>query len=180
MKLDSRILDGKRPLTCLDVEQAREFEGKQCLFSDSYVNYKNISEYVKHPQYTGTLVAIRDKFQCRESEESPYRNGNDGYFYELVLPLEWVKEFETPEFVPYTLDTWGQDFKLGDELLIRLKDDESDYMYKGIYTGWSCKDKKILIAIGSWLFCLTDFFSRYEIYRNEHWEPFGKNTKEGE
>ena len=95
MILDSRIKEGKRPLTCLDVEQAREFVGKKCLFSNSYVNYKNIKEYEKFPQYTG-ILGIKDKFKYNCKEESPFKNGTDGYCYDLVLPLEWVKP-EEPE-----------------------------------------------------------------------------------
>ena len=94
MELDKRIKEGKRPLTCLDIEQAREFEGKQCLFSDSYVNYKNIREYAKYPQYTGILHIEEDTKRFLTKEDYVFRNGTDGYCYSLVLPCEWVKESE--------------------------------------------------------------------------------------
>ena len=55
MKLDLRIKEGKKPLTCIDVEQAREFVGKQCLFSDSYNNFVDIGKYAKNTQYIANL-----------------------------------------------------------------------------------------------------------------------------
>ena len=50
MILDKRILPNKRPLTCLDIDKAREFEGKTCIFADSYADYKDIEEYaIRNP-----------------------------------------------------------------------------------------------------------------------------------
>lgn len=178
MKLDSRILEGKRPLTCIDVEQAREFEGKQCLFSSSFANYKNIREYAKYQQYTGTLsVKDKDKFKYIADEESPYRNENDGYFYELVLPLEWIKEPETPKFLPYTLDTWEQDFKPGDTVLFRDKEDATEYKF--VHPGYiKHQNNLISVSFGPYLYTFYDLFNSYEIYRNGTWQPFGIEVKE--
>ena len=96
MILDKRILKGKKPLTCLDAEEARGFKGKVCLFSDSYVNYKNIQEYMENPQYVGILELDNSE----EVEDYIFRNGRDGYKYCLALPLEWVKESEK-KYRPY-------------------------------------------------------------------------------
>ena len=50
MILDKRMLPNKRPLTCLDIDKAREFEGKTCIFADSYADYKDIEEYaIRNP-----------------------------------------------------------------------------------------------------------------------------------
>lgn len=182
MELDSRIKEGKRPLTCLDVEQAREFVGKQCLFSDSYVNYKNIKEYEKFPQYTGVLN-IKDKVEnLRSKEDYIFKNGTDGYCYSLVLPLEWIKEATTPEYVPYTLDTWEQEFKTGDVVFFKGKEDtwkEKNY-YKCMYLGHLENEKnRILVILGCWLFAFDELIDSFEIYRNGNWEPFGRKTNKG-
>ena len=181
MELDSRIKEGKRPLTCLDVEQAREFEGKQCLFSDSYVNYKNIREYAKYPQYTGVLHIEEDTKRFRVKEDYVFRNGTDGYCYSLVLPLEWI-EPKNLEFEPYMLDTWGQDFKPGDVVFFRGKEDtpkEKNY-YKCMYLGYlENQNNRILVILGAGLYAFDELFNLYEIYRNGTWEPFGRKANEG-
>ena len=35
MKLDSRIIEGKRPLTCFDTEEAKQFLGKWGYFNNN-------------------------------------------------------------------------------------------------------------------------------------------------
>lgn len=181
MELDSRIKKGKRPLTCLDVEQAREFVGKQCLFSDSYVNYKNIHEYAGNSQYIGILDIDEKPKRYRSKEDYVFRNGTDGYFYSLVLPVDWIEWPKTPECEPYTLDTWGQDFKPGDVVFFRGKEDtpkENNY-YKCMYLGYlENENNRILVILGPWLFTFYELFELYEIYRNGTWEPFGRQTNE--
>lgn len=84
MILDSRIKDGKRPLTCIDIEQARAFVGKKCLFSDSYNNFVDIEKYSKNKQYIATLSIEENP----TNEEFVFINNRDGYRYRLALPLE--------------------------------------------------------------------------------------------
>lgn len=45
MELDARIVEGKKPLTCLDAEQAKLFIGKECYFSDFASKYKKNRGY---------------------------------------------------------------------------------------------------------------------------------------
>lgn len=183
MELDSRIKEGKRPLTCLDVEQAREFVGKVCLFSDTYVNYKNIYKYAENSQYIG-ILEIEDKpnSSISNNEEYIFRNKTDGYCYRLVLPADFIECPKTLEFVPYTLDTWGQDFKPGDVVFFRGKEDtptENNY-YKCMYLGHlENENNRILVILGAWLYAFDELFNLYEIYRNGTWEPFGRKTNEG-
>lgn len=181
MELDSRIKKGKRPLTCLDVEQAREFEGKLCLFSDAYANYKNVQEYIKHhPKRTGILNF--ERAEPLVNGDLVFRNANEGVCYSLVLPCEWVEQPKTPEFEPYTLDTWGQDFKPGNVVFFRGKEDtpkENNY-YKCMYLGYlENENNRILVILGPWLFTFFELFELYEIYRNGNWEPFGRKTTKG-
>ncbi len=184
MILDSRIKEGKRPLTCLDVEQAREFEGKRCLFSDSYVNYKNIGEYAKYPQYTGVLHIGEDKQILRTKEDYIFRNLTDGYLYSLCLPLDWIEEPKAPKYVrvPYTLDAWERDFKPGDIVVFCGKENtckEGNY-YKCIYSGYlKSPGNRILVIVGPWLFSFDELFKLYEICRNGYFEPFGKKLNGG-
>ena len=121
MKLDSRIIKGKRPLTCFDTEQAKEFLGKECYFSNCKVHYKNLSAFEKFESLTdyciGTLTAIMDlgdrvfdvDQQCKE--------------FRYCLPCEWVKS-EEPEkkYRPYTLAEWVDQHEIGEVIHYRDKD----------------------------------------------------------
>ena len=42
MRLDARIIKGKRPLSCIDVGKAKKFEGTKGYFSDSMGNFGDL------------------------------------------------------------------------------------------------------------------------------------------
>ena len=180
MELDKRIKEGKRPLTCLDVEQAREFEGKQCLFSDSYVNYKNIREYAKYPQYTGVLHIGEDKQILRSKEDYVFRNLTDGYLYSLVLPLEWVKpeEPKDPEEIyrAFSLNEFSELYAIGDVVTFRLKDCE--VVEQSMLIGFQSIDDEDTpgngyVLIGNCRYGFMELFNNYELKHLNHWQPFG-------
>lgn len=173
MELDSRIKEGKRPLMCFDIEEAEQFIGKNGYFSDCLYKFQNLDDCSK-----SILHCVDNK--CGDSNDYLFNDGK--YYCRFFLPVEWVKEPKTPEFEPYTLDTWGQDFKPGDVVFFREKDDDSaeGKYYKCMYSGYIQKpEKKFLILLGGWLFDFSDLFFLYEIYRNGTWEPFGRKTKKG-
>lgn len=184
MELDSRIKEGKRPLTCIDVEQAREFEGKLCLFSDAYANYKNIQEYTKHhPKRTGILNF--ERAEPLVNGDLVFRNANEGVCYSLVLPMEWIKEPKATEFVPYSMDTWQHEFEPGDVITFRGKVGTSreGRQYKCIYAGWRfigsdiTQDANVTVALGFRAFTFSELFDLYEINRDGNWEPFGRKVE---
>ena len=47
MKLDNRILEGKKPLDCFDVDIAKQFIGKKGYFCDHRSGFTNISNLVE-------------------------------------------------------------------------------------------------------------------------------------
>lgn len=181
MELDSRIIEGKRPFTCLDIEQAKEFEGKLCLFSSSFMNYKNISEYAEYPQYTGILT-IRDKVECSESKESreigereecPFRNGNDGYFYEFALPLEWIKEEK--RYRPYkNVQEFFEDVgcDIGDIIRFRRKTDDTEY--RSFIAGTSHEANGVeTVFLCNRYYTMRELFEYCEMVTSHGYEPFG-------
>lgn len=181
MILDSRIKEGKRPLTCIDVEQAREFEGKQCLFSDSYNNFVDIGKYAKNTQYIANLSIEENP----KHEEYVFINNYDGYRYRLALPLEWIdqKPGNKIDFVKYTLDTWQQEFEPGDVITFRGKvgTERAGSRYKCIYAGWR-QDllQDAIVFLGLWGFTFKELFELYEIHRGDgprDWEPFGRKVE---
>lgn len=171
MELDSRIFQGKRPLTCLDIEKAKEFEGKLCLFSPLLGNYKNISEYSEYSQYTGILT-LRDKFGSSLSEECPFRNGNDGYFYEFALPLEWIKEEK--KFRPYkNIQEFFEDVgcDVGDVIRYRRKTD--DIEYRSFIAGTSNDEGVETVFFCNECYTMRELFDFCEIVTLHGYEPFG-------
>lgn len=175
MELDSRIKAGKRPLNCFDTEQAKQFIGKQCYFSDDTRDFMNLDKADGDSSFY-----IAELQNIWTAEEYCFAdNGND---YRFILPLDWVEQPTTPEFVPYTLDTWEQEFKTGDVVFFKGKEDtwkDKNY-YKCMYLGHLENEKnRILVVLGCWLFAFDELIDSFEIYRNGNWEPFGKKVNEG-
>lgn len=170
MILDKRFLKGKKPLTCLDAEEAMQFTGKVCIFSDSYVNYKNILEYMKNPQYVGILELDNSE----ETEDYIFRNAHDGYKYCLALPLEWVHDPE-PKYRPYKdVEEFFNDVgcTLGDVIHFRKKD-TTEEEYHTLLTGFK-GNARVNIGLGDGgYYSLSDLFSLFELYTSNSWRPFG-------
>ena len=92
MKLDERIKKGKKPLTPLDIEKAKEFIGELCLFSNYASYFENLD-----------LIDPRvDFYKLKNINE---KNENDSPFYGIgmflmhgnfryCLPAKWVKTNE--------------------------------------------------------------------------------------
>ena len=177
MILDPRIKEGKRPLTCLEVEQAREFVGKECIFSDRYENFKDLNQYLF---VDSAILSIDERASCGDYV---FRNTKNNFRYRLILPCEWIEQPDTPEFVPYTLDTWQHEFNPGDVITFRGKigTNRDGSQYKCMYAGWrqdSAPDA--IIILGLWGFTFKELFELYEIHRGDgprDWEPFGRKVE---
>ena len=174
MELDKRIKEGKRPLTCFDTEQAKEFLGKECYFSNCKVHYKNLSafeEFVSLTDYCiGTLTAIMDlgdrvfdvDQQCKE--------------FRYCLPCEWVKP-EEPEkkYRPYTKHEFLNKFECGKPISIRRKDDCINLFIETIP---SVKidnlSDDVHVRLFEGIFNLKRLFDEFEWQKsNGEWQPFG-------
>ena len=175
MELDKRIKEGKRPLTCLDIEQAREFVGKECIFSDKYENFKNLDKYLF--VYNSDYSAILSIDDYTRNGDYVFRNAKNGAHYGLILPLEWVKEPEK-KYRPYTLAEWIDQHEIGEVIHCRNEHkQEFHVMYTGyvIDNGEDIQDTRttgriMLINIG---YFVENLFKDYEICINGEWQPFG-------
>lgn len=172
MNLDPKILPGKRPLTCFDTEEAKEFIGKECYFSNCRVHYKNLSNFEKFVSLTdyciGTLTAIMNlgdrvfdvDQQCKE--------------FRYCLPCEWVKE-PKKKYRPYTLAEWIEQHEIGEVIHYRSKlgETESRCMYVGTRHSQGIKKTILKITLGNVSHTLDYLFEDYEIEVNGEWQPFG-------
>ena len=175
MKLDPRIIEGKRPLSCLDTEEAKQFIGKKGYFAGDLSIFKNLDYFDKW-----TLQEIKDD-PCR-----CFKDGCLGEWWYYFLPEEWVQEQEPePVWRPYDLDTLREDkMFLGDVVTFRRKtEDGSARIITAIYNGKSensddLDDSEILLG-GEW-FGFQRLFEEYEIFDSAYgdskicrWRPFG-------
>lgn len=175
MILDSRIKEGKRPLTCFDVEIAKQFIGKKGYFShyiDNYADLKNTA--------LGTLGSTGDtyheSFCCTEET-------NDNYYYEFFIPAEWAEQKSEINFEVYDLVTFENEFNVGDVVMFKGKTntDRSGSYYKCVYSGYRFFAEKgstnLIVNLGLWGFTFKELFELYEIYRDNTWEPFGRKVE---
>lgn len=180
MKLDSRILEGKRPLTCIDVEQAREFVGKECIFSDKYENFENLDKYLFVNSDYSAILSIDDTPKCGDYV---FRNAKNAAHYGLILPLEWVKEPEK-KYIPFSLSEWTDRFAIGDTIIMRQSNCTSSghpyttyhYMYEGFcYDSdetWGDSNTGY-IMLGGEKYAFDQLLQEYEFLWRGTWQPFG-------
>lgn len=178
MKLDKRIIEGKRPLTCFDTEEAKQFLGKRGYFNNNLSRFC----YLKNC----TDACLKNIFVQNETCFTTIRDDYPDTDYKYFLPAEWVKEKEPePMWKPYDLDTLREDkFFLGDVITFRRKtDDNSARIVTAIYNGRSensddLDDSEILLGC-EW-FGFQRLFEDYEIFDSVYgnskickWRPFG-------
>lgn len=159
MELDKRIIEGKKPLDCFDVDIAKQFIGEKGYFSNSLGWYS----VLKRTWY-GTLDEIEsDLEQCFYDRES------EGYF-QYFLPAEWVKPKEPEKkYREYKdldefFDVSG--LEIGD--LIKLKFPGNNVAELLIVGG--C-DNGLFIGIHKYTF--KQLFDMVEISISGDWQPFG-------
>ena len=92
MKLDSRIKRGKKPLTPLDIEKAKEFIGEPCLFSNYAPFFENLDKVDRRIDFY-QLRAINEK----DENDCPFKGV--GMFlmhsnFRYCLPVKWIKTKE--------------------------------------------------------------------------------------
>lgn len=175
MELDKRIIDGKKPLDCFDVDIAKQFIGKKGYFSHYIDNYSDLKNTVLG-ELGSTGDTFHESFCC--SEEA-----FDNYYYEFFLPAEWVKEHEK-KYRPFSLDEFSNIFKVGDLVEFRYKD--SDEVKCAMFTGYITDVDRIddknhgscELMLGCFHYSLLSLFKECELFLDGEWQPFGIEFKE--
>ena len=179
MKLDSRIIEGKKPLTCFDTEAAKQFIGKEGYFANCLRVFKTVEYFEKW-----TLIAIDEK------EEHCFKDATGENYWVYFLPAEWVREKEPePEWKPYDLDTWRNDnFRIGSAITFRIKpkkeqDSKNTIVKTMIYLGREEHGNDlndVFIYLGTLGYSFKYLFESYEIFDDKYekpgcpkWRPFG-------
>lgn len=170
MELDKRILEGKKPLTCFDIEEAKKYVGKLCYICDEY-DYFNALAQIKPTILKGV-----------EDCEVPFQFGSDRQA-EFCLPCEWVKEPEK-KYRPYTLAEWIGQHTIGDVIRYRCKSQKIElrHLYVGYGYGIGTDIKNTTsgtLTLGVASYTLDYLLEDYEIEVNGEWLPFGVIDEQG-
>lgn len=174
MKLDPRIIEGRKPLICFDCEEAKHFIGRQGYFSDHVTDFADLDD-----TYGIAILGMVDD----SNWNYPFMAapgaavGKARYF----LPAEWVQEKEL-QWRPYTLgefiDMVGE---VGDVVTYRFHDKNNTSQCEWtslIIEIEDCQDSKSetcqpKIYIGGCEFLLKELFEHYEYRINGQWHRFG-------
>lgn len=173
MKLDPRIIKGKKPLSCIDTDEAKKFIGKQGYFAGDLSIFKNLDYFDKW-----TLQEIKDD-PCR-----CFKDGCLGEWWYYFLPEEWVREKEPePVWKPYDLDAWQNDYNMGRIITFRYTAIPNDNTVTVFYHGkqeHSADLNKTEILLGNTWYDFQKLFDEFEIFDNKYsddnlcrWRPFG-------
>ena len=120
MELDKRIKEGKKPLTALDTDVAKEFIGKKCYFANNIEDFSNLDNA---NVLKGFLTDIDDDEMISGCfKTSGIRLSFSGHF---IVPCEWVKEEPTPKHIDFEAAKKDSNFEqcemYGNELLFDTK-----------------------------------------------------------
>ena len=121
IELDKRIIKGKRPLTALDTDVAKEFIGKQCYFADNIEDFSNLDN-------TNVLKGFLTDIDDNEMISGCFKSNGirSSFFGHFIVPCEWLKEEElAPKHIDFEAAKKDSNFELcemyGNELLFDTK-----------------------------------------------------------
>ena len=174
MKLDERILDGKKPLDCFDAENRelmKSFLNKEGYVSNNLENFCLLDGCFKR-LLSNVSKEVKDCFKTSI-------NGGDGGDWKYFLPVEWVKEPEK-KYRPFSLEEFSNIFKVGDLIVFKGKgccDEVKVAMFTGYITDVERIDDKTPgaceVMLGIFHYSLFSLFEDFERFYNGRWLPFG-------
>lgn len=166
MKLDKRIIEGKKPLDCFDAENetVKSFIEKKGYFSYTMEGYINLRS-----TFEGTLDSINPQ------KERCFLNSEEYRAYPFFLPEEWVTKPEK-KYRPYSLSEWIEQHEIGDIIHYRSKSDGTELLH--MYLGTRHRPEYKMLTLGDSSYSLECLFEDYEIEVNSEWKPFGVEVEE--
>lgn len=177
IELDKRIISGKKPLTCFDAEQARNFVTKNCYLTNDISLFSDLNAFKKvewgnSPVYEGVVDTLTNiNTEVTLIFETSYRR------WKFCIPCEWVKEEKSePKYRPYTIKDFEKAFlneEFDDFIILRDKHNPDD-IYTLRYNGNFKKGQFEYICLGAKNFSFELLFENYEVADYDgDWQPFG-------
>ena len=164
MKLDSRIIKGKKPLDCFDVDIARQFIGKKGYFGTHASQFMDLDLCPK--------CVVDELKEIDEYDNSPFISAG-GCCYCYFLPAEWVKSEKN--YRPFTLNEFLVKFPMLTNITMREKGD-NDCIVTCTVTAYRTRVMSADICLGVEWISLKELFDKYE-YKSTllgMWTPFGE------
>lgn len=166
MKLDKRIIEGKKPLDCFDSEYAKQFIGKKGFFANELDQFCDLSKMNE--------ATLKNVWQ---NETCCFFPSAIAMMFKYFLPSEWVN-MEEPEWRPYLIDEWLQEHNFGDVIEFRTKINhvELTAMFIGMDSGPQNSETRIMLGCNAYSF--DSLFEHYELLDKTNdgkfaWKPFG-------
>ena len=166
MKLDSRIIEGKKPLDCFDAENKelmKSFLNKEGYVSNNLENFCLLEGCFKR-LLNNVFKKVKDCFKTSI-------NGGDGGNWKYFLPAEWVKEPEKT-YRAYTVMEFIKEYPLGSYLHFRPKSDTME-MHRLIDGYNDYKNGNGTLFMCGTGFSMSELYDNYEIFKDGEWKPFG-------
>lgn len=177
MELDKRIKEGKKPLTCFDTEQARNFMGKKCYLTNDISIFSDLDRFKETEGCSDApYVGVIDRLTNINKELSMVF---DTTFlrWKFCIPCEWVEEEKKePKYRPYTIKDFEKAFlndEFDDFIILRDKNYPDD-IYTLRYNGNFKKGNFEYICLGAKNFSFESLFVNYEVANTDgDFVPFG-------
>lgn len=176
MELDKRIMSNYKIYTCFDIEEAKEYIGKQGYFAD---NIEEFNKLVNCPYdmlknvYDNTDSSPFSFMSFCEHHDHNYVNSN---IFKFFLPAEFVNLTKPKEkkYRPFTLDEFLDVFHIGQPITFRNK----EYKFKKvlIFNGYeTLSNGNAVIDMGTTVYTPQELFDVFELQKpnKEEWQPFG-------
>lgn len=166
MKLDKRIMIGRKFLDCFDTDTAMQFINEKCYFGEDITDFEDIS---KLP--CSMLYSV-------DNSSAPYDYYKEGILHStgFILPCAWVKEPEKT-YRPYTVMEFIKEYPLGSYLHFRPKSNTME-MYRLIDGYNDYKDGRGTLFMCGAGFSMSELYDNYEIFKDGEWVPFGIEVEE--
>lgn len=162
MELDKRIVNISDIYSVTDGYHEL-FIDKKGYFADTIIKFKDLKKciYGKYAGYDGE----KDRcFRVEVEEESSLKQAR--YF----IP-EYMLKPEEKKYRPYTLTEFVNTYSLGDEVIIRTKDNSTNRHV--LFTEYEEGKGRDDVRLGQYWYTFIILFNNYELCTDEGWKPFG-------
>lgn len=159
MELDKRIEKLSDVLTCVSVEEAKQFIGQKGYFTDFIGKYQNLAS-----RCYGALTAIRDDgdyaFKCEVAAD----------YWRYFIPECRLKP-EVKKCRPYTIEEFCNE---GFEIVVFREKNNPAMEYHVRYNGYRKYNNVYNVILGNIAYTFNDLFTDFEyLDSDDNWKPFG-------
>lgn len=161
MKLDERIKDDYKILTCFDTVQAKQYVGTKGYFHERLEGFSDLAYCVY-----GTMEV--NKY---ETATKIFHLAENGRYYKLFLPEKFIKEKQKKYRSYKDIEEFcNQGFQM---VVFRKKQTEKEHHV--LFNGYRLSgDGACLVILGNLSYGLKELFIEYEILDSDGiWKPFG-------